>query len=898
MERLTEFLRRLRSIPQRGGVETGLDEEIRFHIEQQTAKNIRAGMPPDEARRQAFVRFGGVEHVKEQTRDEFRPALVEDLLRDLRYGLRMLWRAPAFAVIAVLTLALGIGAAAAVFSVVNGVLLRPLPYPDADRIVRLLQIDNTGRRNGTVSEPNFEDWKNGTRSFVAMAEMAAGPTPVGVGTETTMIPGAVVSREFFAVLGVQPASGRGFVAAEQAVGGVRAVVVGHDFWQQRLNGGALDGLTVRINDQLHQVVGVMPRGFDFPPGTQFWTPRELTVPQTARTAHNWQVVARVAPQTTVAAAQSEISVLSKGLKATYGDATWMSDAAAVPIREQMTAASRPVILTLFAAAVVLLVIACLNVSNLQLARASTRRREMAVRLAVGAGGGRLTRQLLAEALVLTSVAAIAGIGLAWAGVQLLVMLQPGSRADGVGAIPRVQDVHVDWTVLAFAVAVALGAAVLLGVATAFRASRQEIRSTLTEGTRSVAGGRAAERVRQGLVIAQVALTIVLLVGSGLLARSFAALLAVDPGYRTSDAVLLDLTWTFSREPAVQARRKDQQRELLEQLATIPGVERTGLVNAFPLGGGLFANGRFLEMTRADELQRPEDLAALGDELKARAGFANYRIASADYFAAMRIPLVRGRLFDDRDGPDAPHVAVISESLAAAKWPNQDPIGRFVQFGNMDGDLRGFRIVGIVGDVREVSPESVPGPTFYGSHRQRMAARYTVVLHTSRDAATVAPAAREIVRRIDPALAIQTRTLEDAFERALSGRRFSLSLIVVFSGVALLLATLGIYGLISYLVTERTKEIGIRLALGAASTDVIRLVVGQGVWLAAAGAAVGLASAFGLMRFVKGMLFGVTETDPVAFGGVLLVTLAAVMMASYVPARRALKVEPVTAMRGD
>ena len=894
-----EHLRRLSSIVYRDHVESGLDEEIRFHIEQQTAKNIRAGMAPDEARRQAFIRFGGVEHVKEQTRDEFRPALTEDLLRDLRYGLRLLVRAPAFSTVAVVTLALGIGAAAAVFSVVNGVLLRPLPYPDPDRVVRLMQIDNTGRRNGTVSEPNFEDWKAGTHSFAAMALMAAGPTPVGVGTETTMIPGAVVSREFFTVLGVQPATGRGFIAEEQTVGGAPAAIVGYDFWQQRLNGAALGNLTARINDQIHQVVGVMPRGFDFPTGAQFWTPRELTAPQTSRTAHNWQVVGRVSPQTTVAAAQTEISALSKGLKATYGDATWMSDAAAVPIREQMTAASRPVILTLFAAAVLLLVIACLNVSNLQLARASTRRREMAVRLAVGAGGGRLTRQLLAEALVLTGVAAIAGVGLASLGVQALVRLQPGSRADGTGAIPRVQDVQVDWTVLVFAVAVAFGAAVLLGIATACRASRQEIRSTLTEGTRSVAGGRTAERVRQGLVIAQVALTIVLLVGSGLLARSFDALLAVDPGYRTSDAVLLDLNWTFSREPAVQSRRKDVQRDLLEQLGQIPGVERTGLISGFPLGGGFFPNGRFLEMTRVDELQKPEDLQALGDEIKARAGYANYRIASGDYFSAMRIPLVRGRLFDERDGPDAPHVAVISESLAVSKWPDQDPIGRFVQYGNMDGDVRGFRIVGIVGDVREVSPEAVPAPTFYAFYRQRMAPRYSLVLHTRGDvAATVAPAARELVRRLDPTLAVQTRTLDDAFDRALAGRRFSLSLIGVFSAVALLLATLGIYGLISYLVAERTKEIGIRLALGAAAADVLRLVMGQGTKLAAAGAVVGLAAAAGLMRFVKGMLFGVTETDPIAFGGVLVVTLAAVLVASYLPARRALKVQPVIAMRGD
>jgi putative ABC transport system permease protein len=892
MPRLVEQLRRFRSLVRRDRVEAGLDEEIRFHLEQQTEKYIRAGMTPEEARRRARVRFGGVEHMKEQTRDEFRPALFEDLLRDLRYGLRMLRRAPGFSIVAILTLALGIGAAAAVFSVVNGVLLRPLAYPDPDRIAALFQVDETGRRGANVSEPNFEDWKTGTRSFSAMAEMSSGPTPVRIGDETTMIPGATVSREFFAVLGVQPATGRGFVSGEQTVGGTRAALIGYDFWQRRLNGAPLAGLTVTIGDQLHEVIGVMPRGFDFPGGSQFWIPRELLPPQTSRTAHNFQVVARVAPQATVAAAQSELSTVSRALKARYGDATWMSDAAVVPLRDRLTASSKPVILTLFAAAMLLLVIACLNVSNLQLARAASRRREIAVRLAVGAGRGRLTRQLLAEALVLTMLATLGGIAIAWGGVGTLALADAGSTVG----LARVQDVQVDATVLLFSAGVALGAAVLLGLATAFRASRQEIRSTLTEGTRTMAGGRASERVRQGLVVAQVALTIVLLVGSTLLARSFAALLAVDPGFRTSGAALLDLTWTFSRDRDAVARRKDLQRELLDQLSRVPGVERAGLIDSFPLGAAFFPNGRFLEMTRVDEFQRPEDVAALGDGVKARAGFAGYRIANDGYFAAAGIPLIRGRLFDERDGPDAPHVAVISESLAAAKWPDQDPIGRFVQFGNMDGDLRGFRIVGVVGDVREITPEAQPGPLFYGYYRQRMASRFSVVLDTQGDPAAVLPAAREIVRRLDPSLAIQVRTIDDAFDRALSGRRFSLTLIAVFSGVALLLATLGIYGLVSYLVSERTREIGIRLALGAAGTDVVRLVIGQGALLAAAGTAIGLVGALGLTRFVKGLLFGVTETDPIAFGSVLLITLAAVLVASYVPARRALKVEPVTAMR--
>jgi len=891
MEPIRQRLHRLASLGRRRAIEDGLSEEIRFHLERQTEKNIRAGMSPADARRQAYVRFGGVEHVKEQTRDEFRPALLEDFGRDLAYGARVLRRAPGFALVSILTLALGIGAATAVFSVVNGVLLSPLPYPDPDNIVRLFQIDKDGVRGGNIAEPNFNDWKEGTHSFRAMAEMASGPSPVVVGTgETTMTPGATVSREFFDVMGVKPAIGRGFAAAEQTVGGARAAIVSDGFWRSRLNAAPLGNLTMRIDDAPYDVIGVMPPAFDYPVGSQFWTARELGPPSTSRTAHNFQVIARVAPTSSLATARTEISSLSRSMKARYGDTTWMSDATAVPLRQQLTAATQPVLWMLFGAAVLLLVIACLNVSNLQLARASARRREIAVRLAIGAGRGRITRQLLAEAVVLAGAAAAFGMVIALGDIRALAVLQPGN-------LPRVQNVQIDWPVLLFAVGVALATAVVLGVVTAARASRQQIRDTLTEGTRSVAGGRASERVRQAMVIAQVALTIILLVGAGLLTRSFVRLLAVDPGYRTDRTTIVDLSWNYDSDAALRQRRVAAQEQILSRIRSLPGVESVGLVSPFPLGTGNFANGQFIEMTRPDEIQSFDDFRRLGDEVKARAGFAGYRTASEGYFSTMGIRLLRGRLFEDRDGPDAPHVAVISESLAAAKWPNQDPLGRFIQFGNMDGDLRGFTVIGVVGDVRENSPESPPGALFYANFRQRMNPRFSIVLRSAQGAA-IAPTVRQIVREIDPSLPIQVRTADEALNRAMAGRRFSLTLIAVFSGAALILATLGIYGLISYLVAERTREIGIRLALGAASGDVLRMVVGKGAVLAAGGMALGLVVSLALTSVLKGMLFGVTATDPVAFAGVILVTLGAVLIASYLPARRALKVAPVTALRGD
>jgi predicted permease len=869
--------------------ERGLDEEIRFHIDQQTAKNLAAGMGAGEARRHAYVKFGGVEYLKEQTRDEYRPAMFEDFLRDVRYGIRILLRAPGFAVVAILTLGLGIGAATAVFSVVDGVLLRPLPYPQADHIVRLYQVDANGRRGQNISEPNFEDWKSGTRSFSAMAEMSAGPTPVVTGGEAVMTQGAGVSREFFDVMGVRPIIGRGFIAEEQSVGGAPAVIVSDRLWRLRLDGAPLDALTLRIESTVHTVVGVMPPGFDYPGGSEFWTPRERNPPQTSRTAHNFRVVARVADTSSVAAAQAEISALSRALKQRYGDRTWMSDAAAVPLRESLTATSRPVLLLLFGAAILLLAISCLNVSNLYLARASTRQRELALRLAVGADKGRLTRQLLAEALVLAVCASLLGVALAYAGVAVLSSLQPAN-------VPRIADVRVDGAVLGFALAVAVLTAVLLGFLTSMRTSATKLRDAIGEGQRTLGGGRG-ERVRQGLVVAQVALTMVLLVGAGLLARSFMQVLAVNPGYNTSNALLLDLIWPFAREAGDRQQRVERQRELLARLGQLPGVQRVALINAFPIGGLSYANGRFIEMSRPDEFTSMDDFRKLTDDARPRFGMADYRIASEDYFAAMGIPLIKGRVFEPSDGPDAPHVAVISESLARTKWPGQDPLGRFVQFGNMDGDLRGFRIVGIVGDVRELSPESLPGPIFYGYYQQRPTSRVSVVVRAQSPQAVTA-SARQIVRSIDAEVPLQMKTTDEAFDVALAGRRFSLLLIGVFSICALLLATLGVYGLMAYVVSQRTREIGIRLALGAESTTVVSMIVGRGVRLALIGVAIGAAAAAGLSRLLDGMLFGVTASDPISFIGVAFVTLVAVLAATWVPAMRAMRVPAAEALRGE
>ncbi|MBX6365311.1 MAG: ABC transporter permease [Gemmatimonadetes bacterium] len=819
--------------------------------------------------------------------------MLEDLARELRFGVRSLRRAPGFTVVAVLTLGLGMGAATAVFSVVDGVLLRPLSYPQPDRIVRLFQVGEDGQRMGQVSEPNFVDWQARTHSFAAMAEVVSGgKATVLSGGEPHQATVAMVSREFFDVLGVHPVLGRAFRPEEQQPGGVPAAVVSDAYWRGRLGARRdLGAEALTFEGRTYRVVGVMPPGFDYPGHTEVWTARELEPPSTSRTAHNFQVVARLAPGVPLERARAELSAVSRQMKREYGDDTSMSDADVVPLLQQMTERVRRALYVLFGAAGVLLLIACANVSNLQLARAAGRARELALRLALGAGRRRLVRQLLAESLVLSLAAGALGSLLALGGVRLLLAVNPGN-------LPRIENVGVSWAALGFALVVSLGAAAALGLATSLRAgARGDLRGALAQGQRTLAGGRGGQRVRDALVVAQVALTLVLLAGAGLLARSFLRLLAVDPGYRTTNALILDIVRDApAGDPAAAARQVRFQDELLARLRAIPGVDGVGLVNTFPLAGLGGGDGTFIEMSRPDEIASLEEWERL-QKIPGRTGYAEFRVASEGYFQAMGIPLRRGRLFEPGDGPDAPHVAVISESLARAQWPNQDPIGKFIQFGNMDGDIRGLRIVGIVGDVREGSSETPPAPMLYVNSRQRpgRAAWFSVVVHGREDAATAA-AARAIVRELDPRLPVSVRTIESAFDASLAGRRFSLVLVGVFATTALILAAMGIYGVVAYLVAQRTRELGIRTALGADAGDLVRLVLGRGATLGLAGTLVGLVAALALTRLMASLLFDVKATDPVAFAGVVALVGAAVLAASWVPARRATRVPPMAALR--
>jgi predicted permease len=818
-----------------------------------------------------------------------RPARMDTFRGELRHTLRGLRRSPGFALTCILLLAVGIGASTALFSVVEGVLLRPLPYPQPERLVRLWQLSENGRRM-QFSDPNFEDVQARSRSFAVLAQLAGGAQVSVTGTDAPVFASAaLVSREFFRVLGVQPTVGRGFVPEELQPGGAPAVVVSHAFWTRHLGAAPLgSGRTLHFEGRVYTVVGVLPPSFNYPAGTELWTPRELERRLPSRSAHNWQVVGRLADGVTLAAAQRDLTDIARALKSEYGDDTRMVDAAAVPLRESLVGQTRPTLLILQGAAAFLLLIAGANVTNLLLARLATRRRELAVRVALGASRGTLVRQFLVETGVLTLTGGTLGALLAAWSVPALMTLEPGD-------LPRAGEVGVNSMALGFALALSVLLTLGLGGLTALRASGQSPREALAQGSQALVGGRA----RGALVVGQLALALVLLVGAALLARSFLRLLSVDPGYHTEGVAVLSLVLPRAQDEAEGRAQVQLQETLTARLRELPGVAAVGSVSQFPLEGSGGADGTFLVLNRPDEVADLDAFQRLVRE-PSRTGSANYRVASEGYFRAMGIPLLKGRLFDARDTREAPHVALISESLARARWPGEDPLGKLIQFGNMDGDLHPFTVVGVVGDVRDEGLDTPPEPTLYGCSRQRLrsAGRFHLAVSGSGGSTALAQAARPVLRELTPDLPPRVHTVESLLAGSLAQRRFSLLLLGAFGGVALLLAVLGLYGVVSYAVAERSREFGIRFALGASERAVLGMVIRQAAGLAGLGLLIGVLCALGLTRVLTSLVYGVSAADPVAFAGVALLLLTVALLASLVPARRAARVDPMSVLRSD
>jgi predicted permease len=812
------------------------------------------------------------------------------LLHDLRYGFRMLAKNSGFTAVAVLTLALGIGANTAIFSVVYGVLLRPLPYPKPDQIVDLREVNAKGGRMN-IADPNFEDIRSQSHAFQGVAEHAAWLQSVSGGSEPTRSMVASVSHDFFPLMGVGPVLGRGFAAEEQRFGAAPVALVSYGYWKQYLGGTTdLARIKLTVESQLCSVVGVLPPGFRFPFDSDIWVPRELLERLPSRTAHNWHVVARLREDVPLAQARAELSGIAQRLKQQYGQDTMMTDVAVSPLRDALTSNVRPALLVLLGAVGFLLLVACANVVNLLLAQAAARERELAIRSALGAGRKRLVRQFLTEALLLSLTGGALGVIAALWGVDALVAMAPRN-------LPRLQDVAINLPVLSFTFVLSVAVAAGLGIFTALRATSRDLQGALVERGQGHTGTLRGHHLSRAIVAAQIAITLVLLAGAGLLGRSLLRVLAIDPGFRTQDVLTMDLALPFPEKETEIVQRAAFLNELFLRLRAVPGVREVGGANGLPLTTGL-ADGTYLLMNPQEEPPtRMEDLERLFHD-PTRTGDADYCVASEGYFRTLGIPLRRGRLFDDRDTMDAPHVALISESLAREKWPNMDPLGRTIEFGNMDRDLRLLTVVGVVGDIREDSLEARPRPTIYVNYRQRPQAtgRFTVVMHTSVEPAALTPEVRGIIRHLDPDVPPSFNTFTNVFSASLKTRRFNLTLVGVFAATALLLAVAGIYGVMAYSVARRTHEMGVRIALGASAPDVLRLVLSQGMLTTVVGVAVGIAGSFALTRAMQSLLFGVSATDPVTLAGVALLLSFSALLASYIPARRATKVDPMVALR--
>jgi putative ABC transport system permease protein len=862
----------IRNLTHRRETESDLDAEVRSYVDLLAAEKQARGMAPEAARRAAKIELGGVEQVKEQTRQMRAGAWFEAFWLDLRYAVRMLSHAPGFAAIAILTLALGIGANTAIFSVVDAVLLNPLPYANPQRLVTM---------KANQSLPDVSDVAAECRAFSAGGGVNVEPMDYTGGREPRRVRAGYLDAGLFRVLGVPPLLGRVLSPEDDRLNGPLNVVLSYHFWKEFLGGHAnVLGRTIPLSGKRYTVIGVMPARFALPEaGVDVYVSLRVAFPEAAtqRGVHFMRTYWRLRKGVTMGQAQAALAPIDERLARLYPDEERGRHTRLVPLQEWLTGNVRPVLLLLFGAVGLVLLIACTNFASLLLARAVGRHRELVVRASLGAGPGRLVRQVLTESVLLSVLGGGCGLLLAYWGTPLLLSLKPE-------ALARLGPIGVDWRVLLFVVALSILTGSVFGLAPAWAAARANVAEALKDAGRSATAGHSGGRLRKLLVVWEIALALVLLVSAGLLLRGFALLRAVNPGFDPDHVLTMEIQLPETRYAAV-AKQTAFRRSVLARLNSLPGVN-AAMVGDVPLDGNLVTHNFVID-------GRPP--VPVGDEPEVET-----QCVMGDYFRVMNIPIREGRAFGSADREGHPLVAIVNEAFVRAYFPRQNPLGARIRWARAPGPPRWMTIVGVVGNVKQFSLSRPAVPAVFSPFAQSQEAwrRWmSLVVRAPSATAGLVDAVKQAVWAVDSQIPVNDiQTMSELLSASLAERRFNLFLLGIFAGLALGLTAVGIYGVISYMVRQRRNEIGIRMALGARRVDVLRMVLGQGARLALAGTAIGLAGALGATRLMSNLLYGIKPTDPVTFAGAAGLLVLVALAACYFPARRATRVDPMTALR--
>jgi putative ABC transport system permease protein len=889
MRWLTKISLRFRSLFRRRAADGELDSELRFHLEREIAARVSAGMTPREARQTALREFGGVEQLKEECRDMRKTNYLHDLAQDLRFAVRMLRKSPGFAVVAVLTLALGIGANTAIFSVVDALLLKPLPYRDPSRLVMVWEHHSpSGAEHNVASPPDVLDWQAQNQAFDGMAYFADVHANLTGRASPQVVVLQYTSANFFDVLGVKPMLGRGFAPANGQAGQDHVVILSYDLWKERYGANpAIIGSSIELNGAAYTVLGVAPENFDLfiaegsltGDHAELWAPIVLS-PQDldrSKTGRYLTVVARLKPDISITQAQSQMNVIAARLTAKYPQYNGNWGVNVVPLREEVSGSVRPALLVLLGAVGFVLLIACANVASLFLSRAAGRKKEMAVRAALGAGRWRIVRQLLSESILLAFLGGALGISLAIWGTDALLHSIPAKLLD-------ISSTPVDFRVLAFAAGIMLLSGILFGILPSYAAAHSEISASLQEGGRGSSLNRRSRLIHNGLVVTEIALALVLLAGAGLLIESFARLTHVNPGFNANNLL------TFKLHLPNDKYKSDASdigffRELDEKLSHLPGVRSVAMENLAPFSGfsaeGVATDVMLPGQESLPQAQRPD---------------AAVRVVGFDYFRTMEIPFIAGRAFSPAELAEEKHVVIINNTFAQKYFPGSNPIGQKITIDMKDTNVPS-EIIGIVGDLHGADLSAAPWPTVYWPYPELTYSGMTIILRTESDPLALAPSAREVVQSLDKDEPIsQVATMDQLISDSVARSRFSTYLLAVFAALAMALACIGIYGVMAYATAQRRNEIGIRMALGAQRRDVLRLILGQGAKLALLGAVIGVAGGLALTRLLKSQLYGISASDPFTFVIVTILLVGVALAACYIPARRAMRVDPMVALR--